>query len=379
MPAPSGKDISSSRRSVAAPSFSDLEIEAAAKQDALERMEELRAALLRALEILHAVHALFELKPEAGRAEFARFVRRALDRLPELHAIEWIPRVRGAGRAAVEAAARAEGLADFCFCDRDGRGGLTPAPEREEYWPVAYVEPVGPNQSVLGFDLRSEPSRREALVRAAETGLPVATSPLPLAQTGERRLGFLVVMAVRAPERVGEETTDEEPVAAVGWVLAVFRVESLVERVFAPLLARGLHVEIRDLEDETSQPFSSGDAHAPGAAAKWVYEREMPIAGRIWRFTFRPGPGFRAADPDWLRRAAEMLQRANESLEQRVAERTAELAARGGPIAAAPGGGARGAPAARGGGGGAGPGRRPALATHGGRNAPVGPGRARGA
>ena len=228
MPAPSGNALSSSRRSATAPSFSDLEIEAAAKQDALERMEELRAALLRALEILHAVQALFELKPEAGRAEFARFVRRALDRLPELHAIEWIPRVRGGGRAAVEAAARSEGLGDFCFCERDGRGGLTPAPEREEYWPVAYVEPVAPNHPVLGFDLRSEPSRREALARAAESGLPVATSPLPLAQAGERCPGFLVVMAVRAAERVGMETADAGSTATIGWVLAVFRVQCLV-------------------------------------------------------------------------------------------------------------------------------------------------------
>ena len=58
------------------------EAETGARQEALERMEELRSAMLRALEILYAARALFELKPDATRAEFARFVGHALERLP---------------------------------------------------------------------------------------------------------------------------------------------------------------------------------------------------------------------------------------------------------------------------------------------------------
>jgi DNA-binding NtrC family response regulator/CHASE1-domain containing sensor protein len=320
-------------RSDSAPPFSDGEIEAAAQQDALERMEELRSSLLRTLEILHAAQALFELKPDATRSEFARFVGSALGRMPELHAIEWIPRVGARERDAWESAARAEGLVDFCFKDRDDSGALRPAGERDEYWPVAYVEPTAANLPVLGFDLRSDPSRREALERAAASGLPTATSPLPLAQLGERRLGFLVVLAVRAPgEADGSSGAAAVPASAstaAGWVLAVFRIQSFVERIFAPLIGRGLRVEICDLDDAATPPFSAGDAPAPGASAKWRYARDMPIAGRVWRFTFTPGPRFRAADPDWLRRAAKILQGTNETLEKRVAERTAELAARG--------------------------------------------------
>ena len=341
MPASFPPSFAEPGRSGSAAPFSDGDIEAAAKQDALERMEELRSSLLRALEILHAVHAFFEIKPGVTRDEFARFVRSALERLPELHAIEWIPRVVSSARGDWENRAVAEGLAGFRFRDRDAAGALQPAGEREEYWPVAYVEPAAENLPVLGFDLRSDPCRREALERAAESGLPTATSPLPLAQLGERRLGFLVVMAVRAggAGEAGESDAGDgtgEPAASVatrapvlGWVLAVFRIQSFVERIFAPLIGRGLRVEIRDLQDETTPPFVAGEAQAADAAPAWRYERDMPLAGRIWRFTFTPGPRFRAADPDWLRRAAEILQRTNETLERRVAERTAELAARG--------------------------------------------------
>src|SRR5690606_4819247 len=88
------------------------EAETGVRAEALERMEELRAAMLRALEVLHAVRAFFEIKPGVTRAEFAHFVGGAIERLPELQALEWIPRVPAEERAALEAAARAEGFSD---------------------------------------------------------------------------------------------------------------------------------------------------------------------------------------------------------------------------------------------------------------------------
>lgn len=287
--------------------------EAGARQEALERMEELRSAMLCALEILHAVRALFELKADVSRAEFARFVGGALERVPELQALEWMPRVPAALRGAVEAAARADGLAGFSFNELDAHGRIAPAAAREEYWPVVYVEPAAANSPVLGLDLRPDPNRREAMERAAATGLPVATSPLRLAQSGVDGLGFLVVMAVGGGSDCGPR----------GWVLAVFRVQRLVERIFAPLLARGLRLVIRDLQDPFTPVFSAGDA-ATGEPV-WRCERDMPVAGRVWRFEFTPGPRFRAADPMWLARAAADLRFANDLLEKRVAARTAAL------------------------------------------------------
>ncbi len=290
------------------------EAEAGARQEALERMDELRGEMLRALEILHAVQALFEVKPEVTRTEFSRFVQSALVRLPELQALEWIPRVSHAERARYESAARADGLADFHFTEIDPEGRIVPAGERDEYLPVLYVEPPLSNFPVLGLDLRADARRREALEQAALTGKPTATSPLPLAQITGDRMGFLVVLAVSAPG--GGEVA--------GFCLAVFRVERLVRQVFAPLVGRGVRLEIRDLSDRSAPVYAAGESGTEAPA--WSLEQEMPIVGRVWQFTFAPTPAFRAADPDWLRRAAETLLRTNEVLEERVAERTAQLA-----------------------------------------------------
>ncbi len=62
--------------------------------------------------------------------------------------------------------------------------------ERNEYSPVEYVEPYGGNESALGFDLASEPTRFAALRRALETDRPAATSPFILVQQRDSKLRF---------------------------------------------------------------------------------------------------------------------------------------------------------------------------------------------
>lgn len=291
------------------------EAETGAKQEALEKMDLLRTELLRSMEILYGVRALFEAKPEVTRAEFRRYVASALERNPELQALEWIPEVAQADRQAYEEAARADGLAAFTFTEINEVDQIVPATERTSYRPVYYAEPLQPNHPVLGLDLNADPRRREALERAALTGFPTSTSPLKLAQITHNQLGFLVVLAVHRPE-------DER---LQGFCLAVFHVERLVKATFAPLVQHGIHIEIRDLTADGVTIFQTGEWIE--GEAKWVYEPELPLIGRLWKFRFRPDKRFSYFDPDWLHRAAETLQRTNEILEERVAERTLQLAA----------------------------------------------------
>jgi signal transduction histidine kinase len=289
------------------------EAETGAKQEALERMEQLRSEMLRTMEILHSVRALFEVKPGVTREEFRHFVQSALVRLPELQALEWIPRVSQAERPAFEAAALADGIEGFHLKEIDASGQIAVAAARPEYFPVFYAEPVLTNAPALGLDLLADPKRREALERASRTGLPTATSPLRLAQVKGERLGFLVMTPVHSADN-----------GIIGFGLAVFQVGSLVDEIFSPLVWRGVNIEIHDADDPSAAIYTGGTPD--DSEATWRYQQELPLMGRLWRFTFTPNAEFSIADPDWLRRSAEMLQRTNEVLEESVVERTAQLA-----------------------------------------------------
>ena len=51
----------------------------------------------------------------------------------------------------------------------------------------------------MGFDAASDPTRREALNRARDTGKPTATDPLTLIQDIKREGGFVVFLPVYRP------------------------------------------------------------------------------------------------------------------------------------------------------------------------------------
>lgn len=68
-----------------------------------EHVKLLRSSTARSLEALHAIAAFMESsQPPPSRAAFHAFVQGPLERLPEVHAFEWIPVVTGSERAEFE-------------------------------------------------------------------------------------------------------------------------------------------------------------------------------------------------------------------------------------------------------------------------------------
>ena len=81
-----------------------------------------------------------------------------------VRALEWIPRVRQEDRIFYESSARQDGLERFRIYEKNAHGNIIPvSPQRSDYFPVYYLEPLNGNEVALGFDLASEPIRRAAI------------------------------------------------------------------------------------------------------------------------------------------------------------------------------------------------------------------------
>ena len=92
-------------------------------------------------------------------------------------------RVPARSRADFEAAIRAEGrLRALGFPEFS----IHPQGEREEYWPVVYVEPIAGNESFFGLDMAAEPRSRAVLDYMRDAGRP-AISP-PMRRTSSRAM-----------------------------------------------------------------------------------------------------------------------------------------------------------------------------------------------
>src|SRR6202008_3667363 len=91
------------------------------------------------------IASFFAVQNEVSRNDFNLFLSGAGGPLPQLLAIEWVPRVMGAERLACEAKARDDGFPDYHFWEepepgKDGPPDFVPAGMRQEYFPVYYAE-----------------------------------------------------------------------------------------------------------------------------------------------------------------------------------------------------------------------------------------------
>jgi signal transduction histidine kinase/CheY-like chemotaxis protein len=265
------------------------------RQVAQDRAEVLRGQIMRSMEVLHAISALYETRGEVTRQEFASFVSGALARQPELQALAWDPRVPGPEREAWEKRAHEDGFPNFHFTEEKDESTLLPAAAREEYFPVFYLETLQRNAAAFGFDVGSEPRRRHALEQARDTGEVIATPSLRLAQEPGSQLGFLVFQPLYqgVPVSVAERRAQLR-----GFAVAVFRVGDLVSSALRTMEAKGLAATIVDEADGSVLYGKRLVSSEP------TWDTALEVAGRRWILHFTPTPAFTGNALSWQSSAA---------------------------------------------------------------------------
>ena len=252
---------------------------------AKDRTEVIRGQILRSMEVLHSIVAFFETRAEVSRAEFGSFVGSFLTRQPELQALAWDPRVPGSDRAAWEARARAEGFEDFHFTEEKAEGEIVTAQLEDEYFPVFYLESLKKNAPALGFNVKAEPRRREALELARDTGGAQATAPIRLAQEQGSQRGFVVFEPLYAG---AAGTLEERRESLAGFATAVFRIGDMIDLSLADARESGVALTLQDHADGSVLYHQAGD-RLEGYPA-WT--TSVDVAGRRWTLQFEPTRDF---------------------------------------------------------------------------------------
>jgi PAS domain S-box-containing protein len=228
------------------------------------------------VEILHSVSSFLDVEPDVSRRDFEVLVKPALRHARGVTGIAWLPRVSHGQRPAFEARARP--------IFEVGPEGPRPAARREVYHPIAYLEPVAGHETLVGYDVGSEPRRRETLGRAEADRIVLATPPIRLFD-GER--GFLVF------DPVFDRAT-AEGVVVRGFVVAAFRAADLAASALDGLDRNGLAVALEDPEAGIERSIYG----EPAAVDARAYEAVIRVAGRNWIVRVAPTPSA-ALDRSW--------------------------------------------------------------------------------
>ncbi|MBI2947288.1 MAG: PAS domain S-box protein [Verrucomicrobia bacterium] len=255
------------------------------------------------LDLLESIESFYASSPNVDQSAFRTFVTRLFPRHRGIQALQWVPRVPMEERAAVEAAAREEGFANFQFTERDAQDQIVRASARAEYFPVYYVEPLAGNELAPGFDLGSRTNRLETLIRARDTGLPAASGRVRLIQGRGRQSGVLVALPIYRND-LPHAAANERRQNLRGYIVGVFEINKMVRESLRDVDTAGIALQLLDRDAaQTEHMLYDGWLNGSTAVLEPAdgFQRAVPleIANRRWEIHFSPTREYLLARRSW--------------------------------------------------------------------------------
>lgn len=251
------------------------------------------------------------------RSAFAGFVKRAIRTYSGIQALEWAPLVIQSDHMAYEEAVQSEGYPGFKITELGGDGSLVRAVQRPHYIPVTYVEPFTDNESALGFDLHSNPTRATAIAQARDTGSITATGRIRLVQEKRNQFGFLVFQ----PTYQNRQTPTSLALRRqqfTGVLLGVFRLSDVIEESLQGLqyeIDFAIHDRSAKLPEQFlgqydavhQQVITRQNESSPKSSPRWTQSslcssaescmQTLIVGQRQWSIAFSPSVRYAAGTP----------------------------------------------------------------------------------
>lgn len=242
--------------------------------------------------MLAAVAGRFSGLNEVTPEEYEVFGEMLLKYGSRVQALSWNPHLTHAKRASFETEQRAVHGLSYSISVVDAHGNRIPAPRAAEYIPVLYTVPTAGNEISLGYDILSEPVRREAIGRARVSGEPAASGPVELIQHEAKNRGLLIVRPVY---RHGIRDAELR-----GYAVVVIRATDLMSPAAKLVAQKGLLIQVSDVtESPDALVYSNYDQQEPAERQGLHLTRNLSVAGRDWRLDFETAPAYLVAHRSW--------------------------------------------------------------------------------
>ncbi|MBC7944739.1 MAG: diguanylate cyclase [Burkholderiales bacterium] len=244
--------------------------------------------------LLHGAAALFAATSGVERNEWRSYVQ-ALQidkRYPGIAALGYAEHVPGASKSRHEGRARKQGLPSYA---------ITPPGQRDAYAPVVFVEPFTPNNArTAGFDLLTDPARRQALLKARDSAdIVISGKVLLVPENGQRAQSGVQMVLPIYRRNFSAATLEQRRAALSGYVYAMVRFDDMVEAAAAKessAIQIGIYEggEISDASRLYQSSPHDPSPHDPSYDPLVETISKLDVAGRIWTLHFSSTPQFEA-------------------------------------------------------------------------------------
>lgn len=180
-----------------------------------------------------------------------------------------------------------QGFADFHIFPADA--------VTSENQTIIYIEPLdAANRKVIGFDMSTEPVRREALDRARDTGEPAATGKVILLQEieKEKQVGFLIYLPIYKSDET-PQTIEQRRMLLDGYVYSPFRAGSFLRDVQKSISISDIAFSIYDSQQAPESILAQTHSDDLTRESEYQITQDIDIAGRKWIVEARSLPTFK--------------------------------------------------------------------------------------
>ncbi len=236
---------------------------------------------------LHGINGLFEASTTVEREEFHRYIEalHLSENYPGIQGVAFSRIVTPAEKEKHVAAMRQQGFPEY---------NLHPEGIRPLYTSAMYMEPLtGRNLRAFGYDMYSDPVRRQAMDMARDTGNPIMSGKVRLLQESNRQeqAGFLIYLPVYRKD-VSLVNLSERRANITGWVSISFRMNDLMQGIHGDH-DNGVGLTIYDGEaKENLLMYTSNASPEKGSLFQDALHSstELAIAGHRWHLKFHAQP-----------------------------------------------------------------------------------------
>ncbi len=215
------------------------------KQDVLENTLILGGKLEVIERELQGFLSLYNASEFVSPEEFETFAIPILKNNTYIQSLSWLPRISHSQREFYEEKMTTVGFPDFHVTEESSEGVLIKAQEREEYFPVHYVEPLKRNDPRFGFDLSSIPAIKEIINDSRDTAKIMATEKFTHLQENQSHAGIFVIAPYYETKTipVGLEVRREK---LNGFLAGFYRVSEMMTQMVQPYQAQGINLVVYD-------------------------------------------------------------------------------------------------------------------------------------
>jgi PAS domain S-box-containing protein len=243
--------------------------------------------------LLYAGRGLFAADERLDRESFEAFISQLelRERYPGIQGIGFSIRVQPEEVEALVTEMRQQGFEGFTLHPQ--------LPVRSEYHSIIYLEPLDErNQAAIGFDMFSEPTRREAMERARDTGSLAATRKVILVQEidPDQQAGFLIYLPVYTTNEVPATVTERRETLQ-GFIYIPFRADDLLAGIFSNENRRNVDIQVYDGTELSPAHLlhRSNSEDAAPVVPRFSTTTVLDVAGQRWSIVFTSRPEFEAS------------------------------------------------------------------------------------